>query len=95
MTEAVCAGASLTQVDGAQGEGETPRTAGAGPLQLHGAGAELAVAGGQHAEAGAGLGVLCDVQADGQLSGLGQGRRVETAVTELTLVARTDGEGLE
>ena len=42
-----CSPAAQTDVDGAEREDEAPGTAGARPGRLHGAGAELAVAGQQ------------------------------------------------
>ena len=74
--------AGQTDVDWAEREDKAPGTAGAGPGRLHGAGTELAVAGHQ-------------LQAGGLGPGLGQGRRVETAVREVALVAGADTERVE
>ena len=73
--------AARAHVDGAEREDEAPGTAGAGPGRLHGAGAELAVAAGQQLQAGA--------------LRLGQSWRVETAVSEVALVAGADPQSGE
>ena len=88
IPEAVTGGHLLAGVDGAEGEGEAPGTARTGALNLHGAGTELGVAGGDHVEAD--LPLLCP-----EPSGVGQRGRVEAAVREVTLIAGTDGEGFE
>ena len=90
VPEALTGGDLLAEVDGAEGEGEAPGTAWAGATNLHGAGTELAVAGGDYVQAG--LLLLSPDLPGWRLPGCGQCGRVEAAVRQVALIAGTDGE---